>query len=91
MESAAEAFLRAQDVHFWTRSSDIPTMMPIQFNTQILDDFIPGFVKLYGRDKKVDVEYKLDSVGNFTIKKYPGDVGFDGSLSIRIWVETGPD
>ena len=91
LESASYAFLATNEIHLWTKSSDIPKSFPIQLNTSSLGQFLPGLVDKYGENKLIDIEYKLDKVGNFSIKQDDSTLSFDGSISVNFWVNTAPD
>lgn len=65
MESLSTTFLETNEIHFWTHSSAVPKKFLIQLNTSSLGKFIPGLLAKYGENKPIDLEYKLEKVGNF--------------------------
>ena len=90
MESLSYTFLETNEIHFWTHSDRVPKTFPIQLNTSSIGRFLPGLVKKYGENKPIDIEYRLDKVGNFSIRKNDDTVSFDGSVSVNLWVHTEP-
>jgi hypothetical protein len=50
-------------VDFWTYSKDVPKIL----TTTGLDLFFPGLVEYYGENVPIDIEYRLNSINNFTI------------------------
>lgn len=88
LDSFATTFLKVQDVHFWTKSKDIPSSSPVKFTTSGLNLFFPGLEAHYGKDKPVDIEYRLDRVGNFIMKEADQTLGLDGDVHVKFWVET---
>lgn len=90
LESLSSTFLETNEIHFWTKSTDVPKDFPIQLNTTSLGAFIPGLVQKYGDNKPIDIEYNLEKVGNFSIRKDDSTLSFDGSVNLKFWVETEP-
>ena len=39
----------------------------------------------------IDIEYRLNSIDNFTMRENDQTLSFDGDLAIKFWVETGID
>lgn len=39
----------------------------------------------------MSIEYKLDKVGNFSIRENDSTLSFDGTVEIKFWVETIQD
>lgn len=75
-------------MHLWTKSDKVPKDFPIQLNTSSIGEFLPGLVQKYGENKLIDIEYKLDKVGNFSIHKDDSTLSFDGSVSVNFWVHS---
>jgi hypothetical protein len=51
--------------------------------------FFPGLVEYYGLGVPMDIEYKLNSIENFTMRENDQTLSFDGDLAIKFWVELG--
>lgn len=88
LESLSYTFLQTSEIHLWTRSTQVPKDFPIQLNTSSIGKFLPGLVQKYGDNKPIDIEYKLDKVGNFSIRQDDSTLSFDGSVSVNFWVHT---
>jgi hypothetical protein len=65
LESLFYSYLDVDQVHFWTKSSDVPSTSPIQLTTSGLNMFFQGMEAYYGKDLPVDIEYKLEDLENF--------------------------
>lgn len=90
MESLSYTFLETNEIHIWTPSTIIPKDFPIQLNTSSIGIFMPSLLQKYGADKLIDVEYQLDKVGNFSVFQDNDTFAFDGSITIKLWVNTEP-
>lgn len=65
-DSLGEAFLKAQPIHYWTLSKDVPDYVPITLTTSGLNFFFPGLESHYGKDLPIDIEYSVERIGNFS-------------------------
>ena len=70
LDSMSETFLKVKELHFWTKSSEIPASFPIQLTTTGLNLFFPGLEDHYGPNLPVDIEYKLEKAGDFQMKEH---------------------
>ena len=46
---------------------------------------------MYLDDRPMDIEYKVDKVGNITVWENDSTVAFDGSVNVTFWVHTDAD
>lgn len=90
LESLSYSFLATNEIHLWTHSDVVPKDFPIQLNTSSIGQFLPGLIQKYGENKPIDIEYRLDKVGNFSVHQDDETFSFDGSVSVNFWVITEP-
>lgn len=86
LESLFYSYLEVDQVHFWTKSTDIPSSFFIQLDTTSLNMFFPGMEKYYGPGLPVDIEYKLEDLENFQTRGADTSMSFDGDLGVKFWV-----
>ena len=86
LESLFYSYLEVDQVHFWTKSSDVPSTSPIQLTTTGLNMFFPGMEAYYGPNLPVDIEYKLEDLENFKCLGADSSMSFDGDLGVKFWV-----
>ena len=86
-DSLAYSFLQTNKFDIWTNSSAAPKGFPITLSTSGLDYFFPGLSTHYGADLPVDIEYRLESLRNFTAVADSQELGFNADLTLRFWVE----
>jgi len=65
-DSLASSFLATNTFDIWTNSSAVPSGFPITLTTSGLDTFFPGLSLHYGADLPINIEYRLESLRNFT-------------------------
>jgi len=87
-DSLGASYLQTNEVHFWTRPKDMPKSSPVQLDTTSLGNFFPGMEAHYGAGKPVDIEYKLERLGNFSMRENDSTLSFTGDLALKFWVET---
>jgi hypothetical protein len=85
-DSLGKAFLKAQPIHYWTLSQDVPDYVPITLTTSGLNLFFPGLESHYGKDLPIDIEYSVERIGNFTAQENSQtlQVQLDGHM--KFWV-----
>lgn len=86
VDSAFETYLKLNEVHFWTKPSDIPSSFPVQLDTSSLNSFFPGMKDYYGPDLPVEIEYKLEQAENFLVRSNDDTMSFDADISCKFWV-----
>lgn len=86
MESLFYSYLEVYEVHFWTKSTDIPSGSFVQLDTSSLNMFFPGMEAHYGPNLPVDIEYKLEDLENFKCQQIENTMSFDGDLGVKFWV-----
>jgi hypothetical protein len=52
-----------------------------------MNKFFPGLVSHYGDDLPINIEYRLESLRNFTAVQDSQELGFNADLTLRFWVE----
>lgn len=87
VDSAFYTYLKLNEVHFWTKPSDIPASFPVQLDTSSLNMFFPGMKDHYGPDLPVNIEYKLEQAENFLVRQNDDTMSFDADLGIKFWVQ----
>jgi len=83
----AYSFLETNKFDIWTNSSAVPSGFPITLTTSGLDTFFPGLSLYYGADLPINVEYRLESLKNFTAVQDSQELGFNADLTLRFWVQ----
>lgn len=86
-DSLAYSFLKTNKFDIWTNCSSVPSSFPITLTTTGLSDFFPGLSVYYGADLPINIEYKLESLRNFTAVKDQQELGFNADLTLRFWVQ----
>jgi hypothetical protein len=86
LESLFYSYLKVDEVHFWTKSTDIPASFFVQLDTSSLNIFFPGMEAHYGPKLPVDIEYKLEDLENFKCQQIDNTMSFDGDLAVKFWV-----
>lgn len=68
-DSLGSAFLKTVPIHLWTHSGDVPASVPITLTTSGLNMFFPGLEAHYGKDLPIDIEYRVENIGNFSAQE----------------------
>jgi hypothetical protein len=68
-DSLAYSALQTNKIDIWTNCSDIPKGFPLNLTTSGLNKFFPGLSTHYGEDLPINIEYRLESLRNFTAVK----------------------
>jgi len=86
-DSLAYSFLETNKFDIWTNCSDVPSTFPLTLTTTGLNKFFPGLSYNYGADLPINIEYRLESLRNFTAVQDSQELGFNADLTLRFWVQ----
>jgi len=56
------------DVEGWFNSTMIPSASPLKLDTTTVNLLMPGISAYYGKDLPVNVHFKVQKLGDFTVK-----------------------
>lgn len=83
----AYSVLETNKIDLWTNCSSVPHGFPLTLTTTGLNKFFPGLSYNYGADLPINIEYKLESLRNFTAVQDDQELGFNADLTLRFWVQ----
>jgi len=86
LDSLATAYLKTQPIHLWTRSADVPSSIPINLTTTGLNIFFPGLEDHYGKDLPIDIEYRVENIGNFSSSENDQTLQIQLDAHMKFWV-----
>ena len=62
--------------------------MPIQQDTTSFGKYLPGLVEMYQENKPIDIEYRFEKCGNFSVRENHDTVAFDITVRVIFWVHS---
>ena len=62
------SMLEVFNIEGWFNSTMVPGGSPFQLNTDTVNVLMPGIASYYGSHLPVDVYFKVNSLGDFTVK-----------------------